>query len=216
MSSKKSAARATRTAGPARPAAGPEAGQEATAASTPSIQATSTATLLATKALQQQEVASLTSPAVEAFTPKGTAPQSTEAASNAAPQPTQPSQPCDVVTTTLEELQAELRPLQELERWQQMKEQILPLHAKVSHSSKAEGRATITALAPTASLPTIAVHPAATVPLLEPAMSVFSAGIPPVTGASTVPVWGAIPLMPQATYPLAYPYPLLPTRLPVL
>ncbi len=89
MSSKKSAVRATRAAGSAGPAEGSEANQEATAASTPSSQATSTATLLATEALQQQEVASPTSPAVETFTPKETAPHSAGAASDAAPQPTQ-------------------------------------------------------------------------------------------------------------------------------
>ncbi len=70
MSSKKSAVMAMHTAGPAGPVSGPEAGQEATAASTTTTQAASTATLLATEALQQQEVASLTLPAVEAFTLK--------------------------------------------------------------------------------------------------------------------------------------------------
>jgi hypothetical protein len=85
----------------------------------------------------------------------------------------------------VEELQAELRQLQELERRQQMKEQILALRAKVGRSSEAEGRATIAVLAPTASLPTIAVHPAATAPPLEPAMSAFSAGILPTMGVST-------------------------------
>ncbi len=183
--------------------------------STPSTQASSTATLPATEALQQQEVASLTLTMVEAFIPEETAPHSIEAASNVASQPTQPPLPCDVATASLEELQAELRQLQELERRQQMKERIIALRAKVGCSSEAEGRATITALAPTASLPTIAVHPAATVPLLEPAMSAFSAGISPVTGESSAPVWGAIPPMLQATYPFAYPYPLPPTRIPV-
>jgi hypothetical protein len=97
-----------------------------------------------------------------------------------------------------------------------MKEQILALRAKVGCSSEAEGRATIAASAPTAGLPSIAVHPAATIPLLEPAMSAFSAGIPPTTCASMAPVWGAIPLAPQETYPLAYTYPLPPTHILVL
>jgi hypothetical protein len=185
MSSKKSAARATRAAGPAGPATGLEAGQEATAASTPSTQAASTATLLATEALQQQEIASPPSPAVEAFTPEEIAPNGAEVASDAAPQPTQPPPPCDVTTASLEELQAELRQLQVLERRQQMKELILALRAKVGRSSEAEGRATIAASAPTASLPTIAVHPAATVLPFEPATSTFAAGIPLTTGANT-------------------------------
>jgi hypothetical protein len=116
MSSKKSAVRATRAAGPAGPALGTEAGQEATAASTPFTQAASTATLPATEALQQQEVASLTSSSVETFTPKETAQHSAEAASDAAPQLTQPPQPCNITTVLLEELQAELRQLRELER----------------------------------------------------------------------------------------------------
>ncbi len=67
-------------------------------------EAASTATLPAMVALQQQEVASPTSPAVEAFTPKETVPHSAETASNAAPQPTQPPQLCDVTTALLEEL----------------------------------------------------------------------------------------------------------------
>ncbi len=88
MSSKKSAARATHAAGPVGLASGPEAGQEATAASTPSIQAASTATLSVTEALQQQEVASPMLPAVEAFTSEETALHSAEAPSDAALQPT--------------------------------------------------------------------------------------------------------------------------------
>ncbi len=86
--------------------------------STPSTQAASSATLPATEALQQQEVASLSSPAVKAFTPKETAPHSTYAASDAVPQLTQPPQPCNIATALLEELQVELRQLQELERWE--------------------------------------------------------------------------------------------------
>ncbi len=123
-----------RVAGPAGLASGLEAGHEVTAAFTPSTQATSTATLPATEALQQQEAASPTSPAVEEFTLKETAPSSTEAASDTAPQPSQPPQPCDVVTVSLEELQAELRQLQELERQRQMKEQIYALRAKIGRS----------------------------------------------------------------------------------
>ncbi len=98
MNSKKLAARAKHVAGPAGPVSGPEAGQEATAASTPPTQAASTATLLATEALQQQEVTSLKSPAVEAFTPEETALHSNEAASDAAPQPTQPQLPFNFAT----------------------------------------------------------------------------------------------------------------------
>jgi hypothetical protein len=77
----------------------------------------------------------------------------------------------------MDELQAELKQLQELESGQQMKEQILILCAKVGRSSEAEGQATITTLAPTASLPTIAVHPVVIIPLPEPTMGAFSAGI---------------------------------------
>ncbi len=108
-----------------------------------------------------------------------------------------------------------MRQLQELERRQQMKEQILALRAKVGRSSEAENRATIAASAPTTNLPTIAVHPAATVPPLEPATSAFAAGIPPTTGARTALAWRAIPPVPQPAYPLAYSYPLPPTRIPV-
>jgi hypothetical protein len=68
-----------------------------------------------------------------------------------------------------------------------MKEQILALCAKVGRSSEAEGRATIAASAPIANLPTIAMHPAVTIPPYELAMSAFSAGIPPTTGVSTAP-----------------------------
>jgi hypothetical protein len=59
------------------------------------------------------------------------------------------------------------------------------------------------------------VHPAATVPPLEPATSAFAMGIPSTAGVSTVPVWGAIPPTSQPVYPLAYPYPLPPMRIPV-
>ncbi len=79
-------------------------------------------TLLATETLQQQEVAFPTLPAVEAFTPKETVPHSAETSSNAAPQPTQPLQLCNVTTALLEALEAELRQLQKLEHWQQMNE----------------------------------------------------------------------------------------------
>ncbi len=96
-----------------------------------------------------------------------------------------------------------------------MKEQILALRAKVGRSSEAVGRVQIAASALTTSLPTIAIHPAVTILPLKPAMSAFSTEIPLMTGASTAPVWGAIPLVPQPAYPLAYPYPLPPTRIPV-
>jgi hypothetical protein len=97
-----------------------------------------------------------------------------------------------------------------------MKEQILALRAKVGRSSEVQGQATIAVSAPTASLPTIAVHPAATVPLLKLAMSVFSAGILLVLDASSAPVWRGILPVPQPAYPLVYPYPLPPTLIPVL
>ncbi len=73
--------------------------------------------------LQRQEVVSPTSPVVEAFTPTETVPNSTEVASDTALHPmrpmlpTQPQQPCNVITASLEELQAELRQLQELVRY---------------------------------------------------------------------------------------------------
>ncbi len=67
-----------------------------------------------------------------------------------------------------------------------MKEQILVLRVKVSHSAAAEGWATIAASAPTASLPTIGVQPAATVLLLEPTTNAFAEGILPTTGTSMV------------------------------
>jgi hypothetical protein len=56
-----------------------------------------------------------------------------------APQRTQPTQTYDVITALLEELQAELRQLQELEHWLEIKKQILALRAKVGRSSEAEG-----------------------------------------------------------------------------
>ncbi len=87
-----------RMAGPVGPALGPEAAQEATAASIPSTQAASTATLPASKVLQQQEVAFPMSPAVEAFIPTETALKGAGGASNVAPQPTQPPEPYDVAT----------------------------------------------------------------------------------------------------------------------
>ncbi len=87
----------------------------------------------------------MTLPAVEAFTPEKTAPNSAEVASDAALQSTQPPPSCDIATTSLEELQARLRQLQELEHRQQMKEQILVLRAKIGRFSEAEGRATIAA-----------------------------------------------------------------------
>ncbi len=73
-----------------------------------------------------------------------------------------------------------------------MKELTLGLHANVGCSSEAVGQNMTTASAPTEGLPTIAVHPAATVLPLEPATSLFAAGIPPTIGSSTVLVSGAI------------------------
>ncbi len=108
-----------------------------------------------------------------------------------------------------------MRQLQELERWQPIKEQILALRAKVGRSSKAEGLATIAVSALTVSLPTIAMHPAATVLPFEPATSAFAAGTPPTTVVNTAPAWGAIPPAPQQAYSSVYPYPLPPTRIPV-
>ncbi len=109
-------------------------------------------------------------------------------------------------------MQAELGQLHEQEYQQQMKEQILALRANVGRSSEAECRATTAVSALTASLLTIAVHHAATVPPLELVMSAFLVGIPPVSGASSAPVWGVIPPLPETTYPLAYSCPLSPTR----
>ncbi len=75
MSSKKATTRATRTTVPSRPRLGQEGGlaQEATAASTPSTLPSSSATLPAMETPHQQEIASLTPPAVEAFTLEETA-----------------------------------------------------------------------------------------------------------------------------------------------
>ncbi len=84
--------------------------------STPSTQAASIVTLPATEALQQQEIASPTSPVVEAFTPKKITLNSAEVISNAATQPTKPPLPCDVATALIDEPQVELRWLHELER----------------------------------------------------------------------------------------------------
>ncbi len=102
MSSKKSAVRVTRAASPAGPLSGPEAGQEATAASTPSTEAVSTVTLPVMETPQQRDVASPTSSAVRVFTPIETAPNSAEVASDAA---LQPLRPCNVATASMEELQ---------------------------------------------------------------------------------------------------------------
>jgi hypothetical protein len=92
MSSKKVTTRATRTAAPSRPGSGQEGGlaQEATATSTPSP----------------------TPPAVEAFTPEETALNSTESTDNMG---TQPLLQCDVATASMEEMQAEIHCLEQLE-----------------------------------------------------------------------------------------------------
>ncbi len=111
MKSKKSAARATGMASLIGLESGPEAVEEGTTASKLSTQAASTATLPARKALQQQDVASTTLPAAEAFTPEETVLHSTGAISDAALQSTQPPQQCNIATVLLEELQAELRQL---------------------------------------------------------------------------------------------------------
>ncbi len=94
-----------------------------------------------------------------------------------------------------------------------MKEQIFALHAKVIRSTEVERQTITAASALTISLPTIALHPTATVPPPELVISTFSVGILLMTGASTAPVWELIPPAPQAAYPLTYPYPLPPTHI---
>jgi hypothetical protein len=76
--------RATRTVVPSGPGLGKEGSlaPEATATSTPSTLPTSSATLLATETAHQQEVSSLTLPAVKAFTPEETTPNSVEGTGN--------------------------------------------------------------------------------------------------------------------------------------
>ncbi len=107
MSSKKVTTAAIRTAAPSRPGPGQEGNltQEAIAASTPSTLPTSLATLSATETPHQQEVASRTPPAVEAFTSEETAPNSAQSTANMG---TQPLLQCDVATASMEEIQAEI------------------------------------------------------------------------------------------------------------
>ncbi len=80
MSSKKATQKAMRTAAPSGRGSGQEGGlaQEATAAFTLSSLPTSSAKLPAAEMPYQQEVASPTPSAVEAFTPDETAPNSAE------------------------------------------------------------------------------------------------------------------------------------------
>ncbi len=63
---------------------------------------------------------------------------------------------------------------------------------KVSHSSDAKDQAITTVSALTVSLATIVVHLLATGLPLKLAISVFLAGMPPVLGVNSAPVWGAI------------------------
>jgi hypothetical protein len=92
MSSKLIATRANCAAPQVRIALGQDAGLaiEVTAAPTHSTQATSTATLPVTEALQQQEVTFMTLPAIVAFTPEETMLNSVEVASDATTQHMQP------------------------------------------------------------------------------------------------------------------------------
>jgi hypothetical protein len=98
-----------------------------------------TAAIPPPEADRQPKIASAVSLAVERFTPKE-ALESTTAEVD--PEASGPPPPCDVNMASIDEMEAEMRPLDELVRHQQMKERILELKAKVSapdarHSDRA-------------------------------------------------------------------------------
>ncbi len=223
MSSKKATTRATRTVAPSGQGLGQEGGpsQEATAASTPSTLLASSVTLPAMEAPHQQEATSPTSPAVEAFTPDETAPNSAEGAGDTG---TQQPQQCDLATASMGKMEAELHHLEQLQRHQQMQEKILTLRAKVSRVVAEEARATVAPPAQMApqeqagqapAVPTITLQEAGPRPPDAPTMSATTAAAPLNQGVGTAPITGALPQGPYAPYTLAYPLPLPSGRVPV-
>jgi hypothetical protein len=133
---------------------------------------------------------------------------------------TQPLLQCDVAMASMEEMQAEIHRLEQLERCQQMKEKIFTLRSKVSRVAAQEDRAMV-ALLPqvqrgqVADVPTIAVHIAGPNPPDAPTASAATATASLGHGASGVPMAGMLPLAALAPYHLAYPYPVPSGRVPV-
>ncbi len=73
--------------------------------------------------------------AIEAFTSKDTAPSSTESVGDTS---TQLFPLRDIATASMEEMQAEIQCLEQLEQCQQIKEKILTMYAKVSRAAAQE------------------------------------------------------------------------------
>jgi hypothetical protein len=196
MSSKKVTTRASRTVAPSGPGSGQEGSlaQEATATSTASTLHTTLATLPAMATPHQQEVASQTPPAVEAFTLEEIVPNSIEGTGNTG---TQLFLQCNVATASMEEMQAEIHRLEQLEQRQQMKEKILTLRAKVSCIAAQEDCAMAAPLpqvltGQAAEVPTIAVHIVGPNPLDSPTASVATAAALLGHGTSRAPIAGAL------------------------
>jgi hypothetical protein len=156
-------------------------------------------------------------PAVEAFIPEETAPNSTKGTDDMG---TQPFLQCDVATATIEEMQAEIHRLEQLEQRQQMKEKILMLRIKVSHIAAQEGCAMVAPLlqvqtGQAAEMPTIAVHVAGPNPPDALTVSTATATALLGHGASGAPMTGVLPSASLTPYHLAYPHPLQSGHVPV-
>jgi hypothetical protein len=123
---------------------------------------------------------------------------------------TQPFLQCDVATTSMEEMQAEIHCLEQLEQRQQMKEKILTLHAKVSHVAAQEGRAMVAPLlqvqmGQAAEVPTIAVHVTGLNPPDAPRASAATATALLGPGASGALMASVLSPASLAPYHLTYP-----------
>jgi hypothetical protein len=156
-------------------------------------------------------------PAVEAFTPKVTAPNSNKSTGDTG---TQLFLQCDIATASMEEMQAKIRCLEQLEQRQQMIEKILTLRAKISRVAAQED-CTMVALSPQvqthqgADVPTIAMHVAGLNPPDEPAASTAIAAALLGHGVSGVLIAGVLPLASLAPYHPTCQYPLSSGCLPV-
>jgi hypothetical protein len=127
---------------------------------------------------------------------------------------------CNVATASMEEMQAEIRHLEQLERRQQMKEKILTLRAKVIHVAAHKDCAMVTPLlqvqtGQAAGVPTIAMHIAELNPPDALTASAATATASLGHGVSGASMAGMIPPAFLAFYHLAYPYPLPSGRVPV-
>jgi hypothetical protein len=171
--------------------------------------------LPATETLHQQEVAPPTPLAIESFIPEDTALNSTKSTANTS---TEPILQCNVATASIENMQAEIHHVEQLEQCQPIKEKIIILYSNVCLNAAKENCAMVAQLAQAVSqaqtgqaveVPTIAMHVAGPSLPDTPMMSMATTAALLGHGASGITIAGALPLASLAFYHLAYLYPLL-------